>query len=341
MGILGVHYDLTDLCNAGCPQCARTDPRGCKPNDWLARRVASLADFRRYSPPEFLAGLEYAYFCGNYGDPAVAPDLPGILRYCWEANPGLKLSVYSNASIRPAEWWRDLGRLATGRRFRVIAAIDGASQETNRRYRVRTDFARIMANMAAFIDAGGTAEWWMLVFRHNEHEVERAREMAAERGFAGFRAYPSNRFGGKPSFTYSHRGEEFTLEPPLSRHKPKAATTHQIAAEDLPRMEAFISCEARRKSEAFIDFDGYLTPCCHIGRRLYMRRNGVFAGADPWIGEVFEDFDMRRLNIDTAGFAAALAAHDAFLEHLEPRWAEQQPHVCKVVCGRKRPAAAA
>jgi hypothetical protein len=106
-------------------------------------------------------------------------------------------------------------------------------------------------------------------------------------------------------------------------------------------MQAFIACEAMRKSEAFIDFLGYLTPCCHIGRRLYMRENGAFKDRDSWIGEVFESFDMRRLNIDTAGFDAARAAHDAFLAHLEPYWAEQQPHVCKVVCGKKRPVVAA
>ena len=133
MGIQGVHYDLTDLCNAGCPQCARTDPDGCKPVSWLTRRTCTSESFRRYSPPEFLRGLDYAYFCRNYGDPAVVPELHEILRYCWDSNPDLKLSLYSNASIRAVQWWRDLGRLASGRRFRLIAAIDCASDATNRR----------------------------------------------------------------------------------------------------------------------------------------------------------------------------------------------------------------
>jgi molybdenum cofactor biosynthesis enzyme MoaA len=75
MQIRSVHYDLTDLCNAGCPQCARTDPDGCRPRGWLTHSVCSLEKFRRLSPPAFLAGLNSAYFCGNFGDPAVVPDL--------------------------------------------------------------------------------------------------------------------------------------------------------------------------------------------------------------------------------------------------------------------------
>lgn len=341
MTISRVHYDLTDLCNAGCPQCARTDPDGCKPKDWLARRVCSLGDFQRYSPPEFMSTLRSIFFCGNYGDPAVVPDLVPILQYCWACNPGLAIKVYSNASIRPVSWWRDLAGAASGHSFRLIAAIDGASHETNRLYRVGTDFSRIMRNTEAFISEGGEAEWWMLVFRHNEHEVTTAEQMAGARGFVNFRSYPSNRFGGKPSFTYSHKGEEYVLMPPTITLAPKSATTHKIAVEDLARTEVVISCEARRASEAFIDFMGYLSPCCHVGRRIYMKDRGMFPQGDSWIGDAFDTFDTRRMNIDQVGFASARAAYDAFLNHLEAYWAHQTPHVCKVVCGKKQAVSAA
>ncbi len=340
MRIRRVHYDLTDLCNAGCPQCARTDPAGCMPKPWLKQQACSLEDFRRFSPPQLLKEIEFAYFCGNFGDPAVAPEMLEILAYCWEANPDLRMRLYSNCSVRSVAWWRALGALARGRAFRLIAAIDGASQETNRRYRVRTDFDRIMENAGAFIAAGGEAEWWMLVFRHNEHETAAAEALAAARGFVNFRAYPSNRFGGLKALTYSHRGEEFTLEPPTARHPPKSATTHSLDGEKPPETEVVIECEALRTSEAFVDFLGYLSPCCHIGRRIYMREQGAFAGPDDWMAGVFEGFDPRRLNVGAVGYPAARAAYEDFIEHLRPFWQARQPVVCKTVCGRKRPVAA-
>jgi hypothetical protein len=131
-----VHYELTDLCNAGCPQCARTDPGTGKPHDWLVRSACSLERFRRLSPPSFVAGLKSAYFCGNFGDPAVVPDLIGIVRYCYEANPRLWLALHTNASLRSIDWWRALARATSGHPFRVIAGIDGVSQDTNSLYRI-------------------------------------------------------------------------------------------------------------------------------------------------------------------------------------------------------------
>ena len=135
MRIRDVHYELTDLCNAGCPQCPRTNAQGCKPQTWLLQEACTLESFRRFSPPELLEQLETANFCGNFGDPAVVPELIDIVRYCWDANPRLRLRLHSNASLRPAAWWEELARAAAGRSFLVVAGIDGASQESNRRYR--------------------------------------------------------------------------------------------------------------------------------------------------------------------------------------------------------------
>ncbi len=338
MAITCIHYDLTDLCNAGCPQCPRTNVDGCKPQDWLAHGHETLESFRRHSPPEFLAELESAYFCGNFGDPAVVPELIEILSYCWEAQPRLKLQIHTNAGPRTPDWWRRLGEAARGRRFKVIAGIDGASDETNRRYRVGTNFDRIIENLSAFIVAGGVAEWQMIVFRHNEHEVAEAERMARHLGFAGFRAFPSNRFGTGGATRYSYRGETFELAPPGRSLAPKSEIRHTIAPAEVRQTEATIVCESIEKSKAFVDFQGYLLPCCYVGRRLYHHLHGPDSARDRQIGALFDGFDMERLNVDRVGFAAARAAYDDFLRHLGPYWDAQKPTICKSVCGKRRPA---
>ena len=338
VGITCVHYDITDLCNAGCPQCPRTDPDGCRPRDWLRKHASTLAEFRAYSPPEFLASLESAYFCGNYGDAAVVPELIEILSYCWEANPKLRLQLHTNGGMRGRDWWIRLAEAAKGRRFSVIAAIDGARQETNALYRVRTDFDRVIGNLTAFIAAGGRAEWRMLVFRHNEHEVAEAEAMAKALGFAGFRAYPSNRFDG-PDFRYTFGGQEFALEPPAAKVAPKVAGRHVLSRAEVaarPVTETYIDCEAIRRGTAYLDFEGYLLPCCYFGRRLYIHHHGGAAQADKALAALFEAFDMERLNVARRGYDAARAAYEEFLNFLGPHWDRLEPKLCKSVCGRKR-----
>lgn len=335
-GVRGVHFDVTDLCNAGCPQCARTDPEGCKPQSWLPRQAMGLAAFEQAAPPSFLKRLSYAYFCGNLGDPIVAPDLIAMLEHCWAANPELDLRVFTNGSVRDLAWWRALAQVSRERRFRLIAAIDGASEETNRLYRVRTEFSRTIRNVTTFIRAGGEAEWRMILFKHNEHERDVAERMAQVLGFSGFKAYPSNRFFGRASMTYRHRDETATLEPPSGTHQPKAqAIETPLGTTASAPLHRLIQCESLKGEEIFIDFLGNLLPCCHVGLRYLARRQGVADfGADPALSEAFESFDMARLNVGVAGFEAALAGLQDFLIHLERYWDRDEPRVCKRVCGR-------
>ena len=39
--------------------------------------------------------------------------------------------------------------------------------------------------------------WKMIVFRHNQHQVEQAMSLAGELGFDDFKLIRSNRFGGR------------------------------------------------------------------------------------------------------------------------------------------------
>lgn len=43
-----------------------------------------------------------------------------------------------------------------------------------------------MTNAKAFIDAGGRAEWDYLIFKHNEHQVDEAKELSNKMGFHSF-----------------------------------------------------------------------------------------------------------------------------------------------------------
>ena len=143
----------------------------------------------------------------------------------------------------------------------------------------------------------------MIVFRHNEHEVDAAEAMAKAMGFVGFRTYPSDRFNGRRAFPYTHDGEEFVLEPAAGSHPPRAPGAREIASRERrhhrggDRMPG--ACARPRPSSTSRAIS---LPCCHIGRQLYLRDQGAPERNPALIGDVFDSFDMRRLNVDAVGF---------------------------------------
>ena len=86
-----LHIELTDKCNARCPQCIRTNVNTGETEPWILKKELYIDDFKNIITPNDLANLYHINFCGNYGEPLAAKDLIPILKYCYEYNP--KLSI--------------------------------------------------------------------------------------------------------------------------------------------------------------------------------------------------------------------------------------------------------
>ena len=180
-GVKQLHMETSSVCNAACPMCPRElDPAFNKKGVSL-----SIEKVKTLFSEEFISNLDSMFMCGTYGDPAAAPDTIDIFKYFRDVNPTIVLGMHSNASLRSAKWWFDLGGILSNKADYCYFGIDGLA-DTNHIYRVNTDFKKIMKNAASFIKAGGQAHWEFLVFQHNEHQVEEARKLSKDMGFVKF-----------------------------------------------------------------------------------------------------------------------------------------------------------
>lgn len=189
--ITTVHLEVTERCNASCPQCAR-NINGGEVNPQLHDAELTLDDVKQILKPEFIQQLKRLYMCGNYGDPISARDTLEIFEYIRSHNAKMQLSFHTNASAKTPEWWSKLPA-AMGKSHYVVFSLDGL-EDTNHLYRQGTVWKNIMRNAEAFIQAGGRARWDYIVFGHNEHQVEEARALATRMGFEKFNVKKSNRF---------------------------------------------------------------------------------------------------------------------------------------------------
>ena len=186
-----IHLEVTERCNLSCPMCAR-NINGGETNPWIHDAELSLEDIKKIFPNEFIQQLNHMYMCGNFGDPIVAKDTLEIFRHFRSMNSDILLSMNTHGSARQESWWVELASILGDKGY-VIFSIDGLD-DTNDLYRRGSDFTRIMKNAKAFIEAGGNAHWEYLVFAHNEHQVDRARDLAETMGFTKFQLKKSARF---------------------------------------------------------------------------------------------------------------------------------------------------
>ena len=170
--IKAIHLEVTSRCQAKCPMCARR-LNGGPLNPFMGLDEISIDKFMEWFDIDFIKQLNHLGMCGNLGDPIVAQDTLKIYQYLREANPHMGLQMHTNGSGRTDKWWKELAKL----KVNVVFGIDGLA-DTHAKYRINTDWKKIIHNVMTFVDAGGKARWDMLVFAHNEHQIEECKELS-------------------------------------------------------------------------------------------------------------------------------------------------------------------
>lgn len=172
-----IELEITSDCNAACPGCARTQNI-----DLFDVESFSLDDLKRLFPtPRYIANKQFK-FCGVLGDPALNKQAVDMVEYL-TSNKGY-CQWSTNGAYQTADWWIRLGEISKNTKLvDVNFCVDG-HQETNHIYRVGTKWNVLERNMQAYSDAGGKATWIFIVFDHNEHELDSAREHAKKLGFS-------------------------------------------------------------------------------------------------------------------------------------------------------------
>jgi MoaA/NifB/PqqE/SkfB family radical SAM enzyme len=229
--------------------------------DWTTKEFAAVL------PEEVLKQLEGVYFCGNFGDPIVNNHLLAMCEYVTDSNPNIVLRIHTNGGARTTLWWEELVTVLPKNHV-VIFGIDGL-EDTHHLYRVGTTYENVTRNAKAFIDAGGTAEWVFIKFKHNEHQVDEARQRAKDLGFARFTVKNSTRFMEPKFAVLDDQGNtEYYLEPP---------SDNQVILIDATMIDKFrswmdtakIDCYVKGTKEVYIDAHKNLFPCCFLASTPY------------------------------------------------------------------------
>lgn len=230
-----IHVEPTTVCQAECSMCLRTI-QGYHVNK-VKNKYLTLKTLQD-KIGNFVTDLDKVMFCGVLGDPIACKDLLLMIEWILEHSPNCIIGLNTNGALQDVEWWEKLAKLTKDNiRSYVVFSIDGL-EDTNQIYRKNVDWNKLIENVKAFISAGGSAHWDMLVFKHNEHQVEQAKEFAKKLGFRFFRTKVSSRFDNR-----------FDLAPP---------TGHKVECKNVT-----FSCMAKDTKSLYLSAEGYWYPCCY------------------------------------------------------------------------------
>ena len=329
-----IHLEITNRCQASCPMCSRNHHGGLE-NPLIKNEDWSTADFKKIMTPAVLNQLESFYFCGNFGDPIINDNLIEMCEYSKEVNPNVYIRIHTNGSARTTEWWRRLAKsLPLG--HNVIFAIDGLD-DTHSIYRIGTNFHKIIENAKAFIQEGGKAEWAFIKFKHNEHQLDAARELAKTYGFARFTYKDSSRFVATDKFeVLNKQGQvEYYLEPPTG------SKINYITRQDIDDYKKIVStseidCYVKKTKEIYIDAYKKIMPCCFLASIPYN-----YSGTNDLAANIKQEINTQYIDLmkDLGNTNALEVSIEEVLESStwktvwEKYWNEKKMITCARTCG--------
>jgi MoaA/NifB/PqqE/SkfB family radical SAM enzyme len=171
-----VNIETTYRCPLQCPFCQRQEePKLFK------ERIKKSDDM---TIEDFVKVMEHhseISFCGQISDPLTHPKFLDILEICFK-NKHKKFFINTTGTRKKQEWWRKAFSL-TGSHMTWIFGLDGTDQETANIYRVNTRFDEVMNAMKLGSSMDKHIQWSFIVFKHNEHQIEKAKEIAKENKF--------------------------------------------------------------------------------------------------------------------------------------------------------------
>ena len=172
-------------------------------------------------------------YCGNDGDPLMSRGILDLIRYFAPTHQ----MIHTNGSLRSKQFWLELAKIPN---ITVVFALDGVDQETHSTYRIGTSYEKILQNAKIFNDAGGCSWWQFIMFEHNHHQVDAAKAIAKQHGFAQFEVVHSRR-------------DDL---PNIKTVKFLGRSSSQT-----------VNCLAIEKQKIYVRSDGEVFPCVYRGSR--------------------------------------------------------------------------
>jgi len=307
-----LHIELSSRCQAACPLCARNLYGFYERNDFKKQDL-TLADIKRIFDTVDL-DVTYVCFNGVFGDPCINTEFDLIVEYFMKRFPNLTaVEVSTNGGMHKPEWWANLGKKYKNKsiKLRIDFSIDGL-EDTNHLYRIGVPYEKVIANARAFINAGGHANWKWIEFKHNQHQIDIAKNLSKQYGFKNFIIVDNERDHGY----VKTKNSSYLIEPADYKNKKNKLNVPRNKTKDHVQFDKFMSimtamglkelekewqenpvleCYHLTDKSVYINSLGELYPCCFLGQNP---KTYLAGEANKQLKSILENYNNNLLEVD-------------------------------------------
>jgi len=309
-----IELELSSYCNARCLACTRyqfndnqfvLNPLGVRNKNLDVNFLEDCLFSQKW-----FKDVERILCIGNNGDALANPDIVKIVSDIRTYNTTTNLGIETNGSIGTPDTFKKLSSFFQTPHGEVTFSIDGL-KDTNHIYRHGVLWNKLMRNVKTYIDNGGQAKWKWITFKHNEHQVDEARELSKQLGFTDFNVHPNLLPLDKADYILKHVNRSGDLEEKqivLDNKKPM-------------RAESTINPQGEARSLVYISSDKKFYPCCDF----YNNTSDNNAEFFNW----WEDTDWN----DLTKYSIEEALNSYKVKELEKTWENKKVcFLCKQKC---------
>lgn len=202
-----INIETSNRCPLLCPQCTRANlfqPKNSRQYEDITRRIKAGFDLPLSDSEKLLKFSDNeVYLCGQLSDPVYWKYFFDFLLLT-QKYKNIKLGIHTAASQKNLEWYREAFKQShTNVVWRF--GIDGF-EDTSPIYRKNQNTKLLFEAMLLGKSMGIAIEWHFIVFEHNEHQIDRAKDYAKKHSIDLF-FVKSNRKGGGVSIPRFWRPE--------------------------------------------------------------------------------------------------------------------------------------
>lgn len=241
------HIEPTSKCILECPLCDRT---------WFHKKFKKRLNyeididqleifFQGYSPKITM--------CGNNGDPIYHSKFHELCLRLKKMKA--ELTIVTNGSGKNKEWWDRLSGILNSD-DKIVFSIDGL-EDTNHLYRKNAKWQTIMDAIQVVTKTKIQITWKFIVFKHNQHQIEQAKETSVKLGIKEFQLEKSDRWWTKELMP----DKEYVDQ----KYKQQIKVVEQKDTPGMIKQMCMSVQNGKPDRSLYIDAEGDFYPCCKTG----------------------------------------------------------------------------